>query len=94
MKNQGSPSLCHGKEGRELCNRLRFMKDSFDTRLLRKLQRYTVQVPKRQWQCHLGLGIEMVHERYPVLISPELHYDSQLGLVLDREDHSVDAFIV
>lgn len=95
IEESGQPVVVPwGKEGWEFCDRLRFMKDSFDTRLLRRLQRYTVQVPERKWQCHLGRSIEMVHDRYPVLISPELHYDSQVGLVLDREDYSVDAFMI
>ena len=77
-----------------MCDRLRFAEGLPGTRLLRMLQRYAVQVPQRIWQRHLARSIELVHDQYPVLVSPELHYDPQLGLILDREDHSPDDFII
>ena len=55
-----------------------------DRTLLRQLQRYTVQVPVRLWNTHVGRSIDLVHDRYPVLASPELHYSEQTGLDLDR----------
>ncbi len=83
-----------GGEGRELCDRLRQGWTLPDARLLRNLQRYTVQVSRRAWQRHLGRDIGLVHDRYPVLVSPELHYDEQLGLVLDRQDHTPETFLI
>jgi len=82
------------KEGQALRDRLRFTKGVPDIRLLRMLQRYTVQVPQWIWQRHLGWSIELLHDRYPVLVSPELHYDPQRGLVLDREDYTPESFII
>ena len=31
-----------------------------------------------------GRSIDLVHNRYPVLASPELHYSERTGLDLDR----------
>ena len=31
-----------------------------------------------------GRSIDLVHDRYPVLASPELHYSERTGLDLDR----------
>ncbi len=64
-----------------------------DRSVLRALQRYTVQVPSRLYQRHLGSSIELVHDRYPVLTSPELFYDERLGLLLDREDFGAEVFM-
>jgi len=74
-----------GERGAELVERLRASFPLPDRDLLRRLQRYTVQVRKKTYFQHIGRTIETVHDRYPVLISPELHYDERLGLVLDRE---------
>ncbi|NLT35921.1 MAG: CRISPR-associated endonuclease Cas3'' [Gaiellales bacterium] len=95
IEDSGRPVIIPWQEeGQALCGRLRFSKDEPGTRLLRQLQRYTVQVPQRVWMRNLGRSIELVHDRYPLLVSPELHYDSRLGLVLDREDHSPDCFMI
>ena len=56
-----------------------------DRTLLRQLQRYTtVQVPMTLWTTHVGRSIDLVHDRYLVLASPELHYSERTGLDLDR----------
>ena len=95
IEDSGRPVIVPwGEEGRALCERLRFVKDLPDTRLLRGLQRFTVQVPQQIWQRHLGRSIDLLHDRYPLLVSPQLHYDAQLGLVLDREDYTPDGFII
>jgi CRISPR-associated endonuclease/helicase Cas3 len=83
-----------GKKGRELCDQLRFVGELPDRRLLRMLQRYIVQIPERVWRRHLGRNIELVNDRYPVLISPELHYDKDLGIVLGRDEHSPEIFLI
>ena len=36
------------------------------------------------WNTHVGRSIDLVHDRYPVLASPELHYSERTGLDLDR----------
>lgn len=82
------------EDGRELCSRLRAGGVLVRAHLLRRLQRYTVQIPLRTWQSNIGRNIELVHDLYPVLVSPDLHYDPALGLVLDREDYAPDSLIV
>lgn len=82
------------KKGRRLCDRLRYIQGLPDVRLLRALQRYIVQAPQRVWERHLGQSIEFIHDRFPLLVSPDLHYDSLLGLVLDQEDHDPDNFVI
>jgi CRISPR-associated endonuclease/helicase Cas3 len=95
IEDSGQPVIIPwGEEGQALCNRLRFTKGAPDTCLLRVLQRYTVQVPQWIWQRHLGRSINLLHDRYPLLVSPDLHYDPQLGLNLDRDDYSADSFII
>jgi len=95
IEDSGEPVIVpRGDQGQELCSRLRESWVLPDARLLRSLQRYTVQVPRRTWQRHLGGNIELVHDRYPVLVSSELHYDERLGLVLDREDHTPETFLI
>lgn len=49
----------------------------------RRLQRYTVTISQHEWQNAQGLGlIELLHERFPVLVSPELHYAADTGLAV------------
>jgi len=72
------------RNGHELCEQLR--RTSLPGReTLRKLQRYAVSIPERVFHQHLGRGIELIHEQYAVLTCPEIHYDNDLGLVLDRD---------
>ncbi len=83
-----------GAEGETLCRRLRCAGELAPSSLLRRLQRYTVQVPRRAWERAVSRGIvELLHERYPVLVSADLYYDESLGLVLDREDFASADFI-
>lgn len=74
-----------GDTGRVLCERLRSIADAPPGALLRKLQRYVVQVPRRVWDAQLGKGLELVHDRYPVLVSPELNYREATGLDFENE---------
>lgn len=71
------------RKGRELCERLRKVRSPVPREILRKLQRYTVNIPIRTWNDHVGDSIELVHDRYPVLISPEEQYDVCTGLSLE-----------
>jgi len=75
-----------GPKGRRLCEELRRAQVSPPRQILRQLQRYTVQIPTRLWQRHAGSNIELVHARYPVLVSPELHYDETTGLSMEGAD--------
>lgn len=73
-----------GREGRTLCAHLRDSRYTPGRQLLRKLQRYTVQVPRTHWENHIGRAIEVVHNRHPVLADPGLHYSPKTGLDLDQ----------
>ena len=73
-----------GREGAALCQNLRSSGLPPDPTLLRRLQRYTVQIPQWLWNQHAGTAIELVHNRYPMLVSPELHYSERIGLCLER----------
>lgn len=70
-------------EGAKICEELRRRGDKPDRWLVRRLQKYTVQVPLRTWQKHLHRSIELIHDRFPVLISPETQYSESTGLSLD-----------
>ena len=84
IEDRGKPVIVPwGEKGRARCAQLRYSREP-SSHLLRQLQRYTVQVPWRQWENHAGRTIELVHNRYPVLTSPELYYSRQTGLDLDR----------
>ena len=83
-----------GDEGRELCEGLRHIPPPQPRDLLRRLQRYTVQIHQRIWNGSIGRTVEMVFDRYPVLMSPEIHYDESLGLVLDREEIGAETFMI
>ena len=78
-------SIPWGEEGRHLCETLRESREFPDRLLLRKLQRYTVQVPKRLFDTHVGRSIDLVHERFPVLINLETNYCDDVGLDLDGD---------
>jgi len=69
-----------GAAGQDLCEQLRNTWEGGAAPLLRKLQRYTVQIPRRVWERHARILCEMVHDRYAVLNSPDLHYSDQTGL--------------
>ncbi len=74
-------------EGKVLCDQLRGSQLPVRTRLLRRLQRYTVQIPFRSWEKEVGAGtVEMLHEEYPVLVNAETHYDEYRGLNLEHTE--------
>jgi len=74
-----------GKAGGRLCEKLRASFGLPDRRLLRQLQRYTIQIPQRIWYANIDRTIENVHDRYPILISPETNYDDEIGLKLETD---------
>jgi len=55
-------------------------------RLTRQLQRQTVTVSQSRWQKALQEGqIELLCDRFAVLIAPDLYYDPKLGLRLEAD---------
>ena len=90
IEDTGEPVIIPwGEQGQELCEALR-RRPLADTVLLRRLQRYTVQVPRRHWREAMGRSIELVRDRFPVLLSPQLHYSDRFGLHLND---SLPAFL-
>ncbi len=83
-----------GKQGAELVEELRRSWGLPDRSVLRALQRFTVQIPGRIYHRNLGKTFELVLDRYPVLIGPELYYDERLGLVLDRGEFEAGTFMI
>ncbi len=70
-----------GERGQRLCERLRRTAEQPDGFLLRKLQRYSVNLREREWRLALDAGyVDLVGDRFPVLVSPEVHYSEKTGL--------------
>lgn len=67
-------------EGRRLVDELRRSFPGPSATLLRKLQRYTVQVPPSVRTQLLTRGLEFVHDEYPVLALVDGNYDARTGL--------------
>jgi CRISPR-associated endonuclease/helicase Cas3 len=74
-----------GAEGERYCEELRRSWEGPSARLLRKLQRFTVQVRHRDWDEHGDKAFELVHDQYPVLSFPEAHYSHEYGLTLGND---------
>ena len=95
IQDTGKPVIVPwGEEGRNLCDELRKRPRVGLGNLLRRLQRYTVQIPNRVWNREIVRSIELIHEVYPVLISPEIHYHPAFGLCFDDLQTCPDAFMV
>jgi len=83
-----------GEQGRELCRRLEFVGEMLPVELARRLQRYTVEVPRRTWERAISRGdVRLLSDRYPVLPALEPFYDREMGLVLDRENFDAGMFV-
>jgi CRISPR-associated endonuclease/helicase Cas3 len=86
IDDSGSPVIVPwGAEGERLCEELRRFRESPGRERLRALQRYTVQIPRRIWDQQVGRTIDLVGDRYPVLINPQSHYSESVGLSLDAD---------
>ncbi len=95
IQQTGAPVIVPWDDtARGLAERLRRIPPPTPREILRGLQRYTVQVPSRVWHRAEGRTVEMVHDRYPVLMSPEIHYDEHLGLVLEREEIETETLMI
>lgn len=84
-----------GETGQELCDQLRETFNPAEQRkLARKLQRYAVSIYKNRFTEALSAGqIQLIHERYPVLVCPELHYDENFGLCFDKTQQPSALFL-
>lgn len=93
IEDHGKPVIVPWEHnGKSLCKKLRNMHHAPCRQLLRKLQRYTVRIHQRQWENQIGKTIEFVHDQFPVLADPSLHYSSKTGLDLDRS--LVEALVI
>jgi CRISPR-associated endonuclease/helicase Cas3 len=80
------------EEGADLCRMLE--KDPFpDLKTLRRLQRFTVGIPKRLWVWMAGKGFRLLHDRYPVVSAVDYYYDKDTGLDLEKDVLSGDGSI-
>lgn len=71
-----------GKKGRALCDKLRETFDPAEIRILaRKLQRYTVAIPKEQHSRLVSAGILLsLHDDRYFLLNSDPHYSQEFGL--------------
>lgn len=70
--------------GKKLCEQLRNPSIPIHRKLMRKLQRYTVQIYPHELQIH-NHEFELVRDQFHVLICPELHYSMDCGLSLNEK---------
>ncbi|MBQ8723914.1 MAG: hypothetical protein IJY80_06485, partial [Opitutales bacterium] len=84
-----------GEAGHKLCEQLRETFNPTEQRqLARKLQRYAVSIYKNRFAEATSAGqIQIIHDRYAVLVSPELHYDENFGLCFDKEQQASALFL-
>ena len=95
IEDYGRPVIVPwGDEAARLCRELRARPPVGLADLLRRLQRHIVQVPQRLWYREIGRSFELVHDRFPVLISPEIHYHPKLGLILEDPQPSAETLIL
>lgn len=88
IEDTGRPVIIPwGDEGEALRQELEHAWPGPSVTLRRRLQRYVVQIPERAWEEARGTVFTMVHDQYPVLAEPRLHYSEDTGLVLDG-DHT------
>lgn len=80
-----------GPRGAQLCGELRESWEGPSSQLLRKLQRYVVQIPEHVWLRNIETAFELVHGQYAVLAFPDRHYSARTGLMLP--DAAIDALI-
>jgi CRISPR-associated endonuclease/helicase Cas3 len=73
------------EEGRTLCQELRQARHGPNTHLLRRLQRYTVQIPERVWQAERARAFEMVDDQYAILALSDARYSDYFGLHLEAD---------
>jgi CRISPR-associated endonuclease/helicase Cas3 len=86
IEEQGRTVLIPWRDkGEALCEELRCAWPFPDARLLRRLQRYTVQIPESLWRIHRERAFEVVHGQYPILAFPDVHYSSWMGLDLEGD---------
>jgi len=71
-------------KGTQLCELLRESPE-VSRGLLRRLQRYTVQIPQLTWDREIGRSLDLVHDRFAIIACPELHYSEEIGLLVGEE---------
>ena len=82
----------YDKKAEKLVGELRNSSIPLHRNLLRALQRYTVQIPPKLRDQNLRAFEALRDDQFYVLISPELNYSPQFGLVLNGE-HAADQFL-
>lgn len=82
----------YGDAGAELAEKLRAAYEPAERmKLLRKLQRYAVSIPKPVFAAALADGrIQNVHDSFAMLVSTELHYSANFGVSLGQSAGSTE----
>jgi CRISPR-associated endonuclease/helicase Cas3 len=85
IRDAGQAVIVPGEPtAQSLCEELRRRMPPHPRKLLTRLQRYSVQVRQGVATRWIGRGLEVLHDRYVVLVNPETSYSPELGLVLDE----------
>lgn len=98
------PGLWHGQDrtkSAEICKLVQEIRESHrfnyppPPNAHRRLQSYTVQIPKTAHQQFIRDGaIQTYHDQFSILTHPLNHYDPKLGLHIDSNTSNANAFIV
>lgn len=95
IQDTGEPVLIPwGEKGRSLCQQLHYASLRPSVSLMRALQRYSVQVPRRVWGRALGGVLQVVGDSYAVLGCLDPYYSPEVGLCLDVEEFQPEALMV
>lgn len=73
-----------GDQGRALIDEMRSSWNGPTRELLRKLQRFTVQIPERTYLAERS-AFEILHDQFPVLALERSRYSSRFGLDLEAD---------
>jgi len=96
IREEGEPILIPwGDQGHELCCLLQTMGELIPVSVMRALQRYVVQVPRRVWAGALARGaVRTAGGWYAVLPCLDPYYSSEVGLDLGVETFEPEALMV
>jgi CRISPR-associated endonuclease/helicase Cas3 len=89
---QISVIIPYDEKSRALVKDLRNPSIPLHRNLMRGLQRYTVGIYPNLLEANRG-EFEWVREEFPVLLCPEAHYSSDIGLTLSNENQPIQTLI-
>ncbi|MEO0250389.1 MAG: helicase-related protein, partial [candidate division WOR-3 bacterium] len=83
-----------GEQGKRLLERLRFMENVVPVSFVRAIQRYSVQVPKRELVTVLGRAVSLAAGSFAVLTCLDPFYSRDVGLCLDVVEFQPETLLV